>query len=266
MSSTASVAKNLISKVKLNDGVEMPLFGLGVYLIKDNCEHLIHAALDKGYRLLDTAELYHNEAGVGDGLKKSGLAREDVFIVSKWFPSNEGAEGAKKALSTCLKNLKSDYVDLYLLHAPQGGKCAEAYRALLDCKKNKQIRSLGVSNFGVHHLEAMEKLGLEAPSVNQIELHPWQQKTDIVDYCRKKGIAVMGYSPLAKGNKVKDETVRKIAQKLNKTPGQVLIRWSVQHGFITIPKTSNESRLEENADVFNWTIPDEDMNILVMNT
>ena len=154
-------------------------------------------------------------------------------------------------------------MDLYLLHAPQGGHCAEAYRALLEAKKQGKIRSLGVSNFGVAHLEALAKLGLDKPSVNQIELHPWQQKKDIVKYCREHDIIVMGYSPLAKGQKIKDKTIVSIAQRLSKTPAQILIRWSVQHGFITIPKTSQASRLQVNADVFDWSIPDEDMTILV---
>ncbi|CAF0859170.1 unnamed protein product [Adineta steineri] len=256
------IASAIHSTVKLNDGVVMPLFGLGVYQVENNCADLVAAAIDNGYKLIDTAEFYHNEEGVGSGLKQSGKKREDIFIVSKWFPSAQGAKGALKALDHCLKGLQSNYVDLYLFHAPQGGHCAEAYRALLDAKKQGKIRSLGVSNFGVSHLEALAKLGLDKPSVNQIELHPWQQKNDIVKYCREHDITVMGYSPLAKGQKVQDKTVGEIAKKLSKTPAQVLIRWSVQHGFITIPKTSQASRLQSNADVFDWSIPEEDMKTL----
>ncbi|CAF1168167.1 unnamed protein product [Adineta ricciae] len=256
------IASSLESTVKLNDGVIMPLFGLGVYEIENNCPQLVAAAINHGYRLIDTAEFYHNEDGVGSGLKLSGKKREEIFIVSKWWPSREGAQGALKTLDRCLKGLQSDYVDMYLLHAPQGGHCAEAYRALLDAKKQGKIRSLGVSNFGVAHLEALAKLGLDKPSVNQIELHPWQQKKDIVKYCREHDITVMGYSPLAKGHKIQDKTVGEIAKKLSKTPAQILIRWSVQNGFITIPKTSRESRLQSNADVFDWSIPEEDMKVL----
>ncbi|CAF1127874.1 unnamed protein product [Rotaria sordida] len=256
------IAKSLESTVKLNDGVVIPLFGLGVYLIDNNCTDVVAAAINQGYRLIDTAELYGNEHGVGNGIKQSGKKREDIFVVSKWWPSSEGAKGALQTLDHCLNSLQSNYIDLYLLHAPQGGHCAEAYRALLEAKKQGKIRSVGVSNFGIIHLEALAKLGLEKPSVNQIELHPWQQKQDIVKYCREHDITVMGYSPLAKGQKIQDKTINEIANKLSKTPAQVLIRWSVQHGYITIPKTSQKSRLQTNADVFDWSIPDEDMKIL----
>ncbi|CAF3186119.1 unnamed protein product [Rotaria socialis] len=256
------IATSLTSTVKLNDGVIMPLFGLGVYQVDNNCPDVVAAAINQGYQLIDTAEFYANEDGVGNGIKQSGIKREDIFIVSKWWPSSEGAKGVIKTLDTCLQSLQSSYVDLYLLHAPQGRHCAEAYRALIEAKKQGKIRSLGVSNFGVVHLKALAKLGLEKPSVNQIELHPWQQKEDIVNYCREHNIVVMGYSPLAKGQKIQDKTIGGIANKLSKTPAQVLIRWSVQHGFITIPKTSQKSRLQSNADVFDWSIPDEDMKVL----
>ncbi|CAF1104457.1 unnamed protein product [Rotaria sp. Silwood1] len=256
------IPTSLESTVKLNDGVIMPLFGLGVYLVDENCTDLVAEAIHQGYRLIDTAEFYANEDGVGNGIKQSGKKREDIFVVSKWWPSSAGAKGALKTLDHCLKSIQSNYVDLYLLHAPQGGHCAGAYRALLEAKKQGKIRSLGVSNFGVIHLEALAKLGLEKPSVNQIELHPWQQKKDIVKYCHEHDITVMGYSPLAKGQKIRDKTVGDIANKLSKTPAQILIRWSVQHGYITIPKTSKKSRLQSNADVFNWSIPDEDMKVL----
>ncbi|CAF1221093.1 unnamed protein product [Didymodactylos carnosus] len=210
----APIAKSLASKMKLNDGVEIPMFGLGTYRLDGP---LIASAIEKGYRMLDSAENY---------------------------------------------NLATDYIDLYLLHAPQGGKCGEVYRALQEHKKSGKIRSLGVSNFGIHHLKALEKLGLDLPSVNQIEMHPWQLKTDIVNYCQSKNIVIIGYSPLAKGKKVDDETIIQIAQKLQKTPAQILIRWSVQRGLITIPRTSSEKRLMENADVFNWSIPENEMEIL----
>jgi methylglyoxal/glyoxal reductase len=211
---------------------------------------LVAAAIKQGYRLIDTAEFYDNEQGVGHGLKQSGRKREEIFVVSKWWPSSTGAKGALATLDRCLTrwlidesivhvdclfiyvvSLQSTYVDLYLLHAPQGGHCAEAYRALLDAKKHGKIRlfallrysiicqmmfidrSLGVSNFGIAHLEALVKLGLDKPSVNQIELHPWQQKKEIVEYCFQHDITVMGYSPLAKGQKVQDRTIVNMANK-----------------------------------------------------
>ncbi|CAF1423097.1 unnamed protein product, partial [Rotaria magnacalcarata] len=223
---------------------------------------LIAAALDQGYSLIDTAEFYNNERDVGVAIKQSSRRREDVFVISKWWPTSAGAKGVMDSLDNCLKHLESSYVDLYMIHAPKDGCCAEAYRALTQAKKEGKIKSLGVSNFGVHHLEALVKLGLEKPSVNQIQIHPWHQNNDIVYYCRENDITIVGYSPLAKAKKITDETLVEIAQKLSKSPAQILIRWSVQHGFITIPKTSQVSRLELNADVFNWSIPDEDMKKL----
>ncbi|XP_063438763.1 glyoxal reductase-like [Mytilus trossulus] len=260
----ASVATDITSKITLNDGVSMPLFGLGVWRATPGpggqTEQAVEFALQKGYRMIDTAEMYENEADVGRELKKSGLNREDVFIVTKL--SENGYDRCKKIFKESLEKLDVPCIDLYLVHSPKSGKIIETYKAMLELKEQGLIRSVGVSNFGIQHLEGIKSHGLPVPSVNQIELHPWQQKPDIVKYCRDNNIAVMGYAPLVKGQRFDDETLCEIAKRNNKSPAQVLIRWSLQHGFITIPKSVHSDRIEENMLVFDWSLNAEDMTIL----
>ncbi|XP_052080624.1 uncharacterized oxidoreductase YtbE-like isoform X2 [Mytilus californianus] len=223
-----SIATDITSRLTLNDGVCMPMFGLGMYEASSGsggvAEKAVEYALSKGYHLIDTAEFYGNEADVGMGVKKSGLNREDIFVVTKLW--DNGFSRCKKIFNRSLKI------------------------------------SVGVSNFGVQHLEGLESAGLPTPSVNQIELHPWQQKPEIVKYCRDKGITVMGYSPLVKGQRFDDPTLVKIANRYKKSAAQILIRWSIQHGFITIPKSGKTNRIDENMKVFDWAIADEDMAVL----
>ncbi|XP_060067003.1 glyoxal reductase-like [Ylistrum balloti] len=260
----SSIAKDLTSRVKLNDGVTMPLFGLGMYLSGSGqggqAEHAVIHAVSTGYKLLDTAEFYGNEADVGRGIKNGGVKREDLFVVTKLWEN--GYDRCKKIFNKSLKMLDIGYVDLYLIHSPSTGKCVETYKAMLELKQEGLVRSVGVSNFGVHHLERLREAGLPTPSVNQIELHPWQQKKDIVEYCRQNGITVMGYSPLTKGQKLSDKSVLEIAKRHNKSPAQILIRWSVEHGFITIPKSSDPGRIEQNTDVFSWSLDQDALKIL----
>lgn len=260
----ASIATGLTSTVKLNDGVTMPLFGLGLYLSESGqggqAERAVTHALSKGYKLLDTAEFYGNEADVGRGIKSGAVKREDVFVVTKLWEN--GYDRCKKIFNKSINMLDIGYVDLYLIHSPSSGKCVETYKAMLELKQEGLVRSVGVSNFGVHHLEGLREAGLPTPSVNQIELHPWQQKTEIVDYCRQNGITVMGYSPLTKGKKLQDKTLVEIAKRHNKSPAQILIRWSVEQGFITIPKSSDPSRIEQNTEVFSWSLDKDDLKTL----
>lgn len=162
--------------------------------------------------------------------------------------------------------MDTGYVDLYLIHAPLSGRVLETYDTMLELKNQGKIRSVGVSNFGIQHLEALEKAGRPLPSVNQIELHLWQKKQDLVKYCREKGIAVMGYSPLAKGKRLDDPEINDMAKNYGKNIGQLMIRYSVQMGYITIPKSQNLARIISNADVFNWTINDENMKYIVSIT
>ncbi|KAK3577122.1 hypothetical protein CHS0354_037450 [Potamilus streckersoni] len=255
-------ATSIESQVRLNDGVDIPMFGLGVYESRNGgeAERAVTHALNHKYRLIDTAEFYQNEEDCGTAIRKSDVARKDIFLVTKLW--DNGAKNCQSHFKTSYKKLGLDYVDMYLIHSPNGNKIVETYKTMLDLKGQGLIRSVGVSNFGVQHLKGLEEAGLPLPSVNQIELHPWQRKEDIVAYCRQKGIHLMAYSPLAKGHRFGDKNLVKLAQKYNKTEAQVLIRWCVQHGFIVIPKSANPKRIEENAKVFDWSISEEDMKLL----
>ncbi|CAD5111268.1 DgyrCDS591 [Dimorphilus gyrociliatus] len=250
MGENIKIAENLSSTIRLNDGVDMPLFGLGVWLLKgETAETAICHALKNGYKMLDTAQFYENETQVGRGLKLSGIDRKDIFFVTKVWYTSHGREG-------------TDYIDLYLIHSPYGGKVLETYDTLLEFKSQGKIRSVGVSNFGIQHLEALEKAGRPLPSVNQIELHPFQRKEKIVKYCKEKGITVMGYSPLSKGKSLDKPMLSEMSAKYGKNVGQLMIRYSVQMGYITIPKSQNFDRIISNTDVFDWRISDEDMKVL----
>lgn len=199
---------------------------------------------------------------MGNAVRNSGVAREQVFVVSKLWSDSHSFAGAKQAVQQSLERAKFDYLDLYLIHSPLGGNIVETYRGLLHAKKEGKIRSVGVSNFGIAHLEGLQKAGLPPPSVNQIELHCWQHKPELVSYCKQQGIALMGYSPLAKNQKVNSPPIPSLAAKYNRTNGQIMIRYSVQSGFITIPKTSKLDRLRENANVFDFELSAEDMRLL----
>lgn len=258
---------SLKSNVTLNDGVEMPLFGLGVYrALDEDCTQAVYHALQLGYRLIDTAEYYGNEAHVGKAVNKflrhSGTCRNDVFVVTKLWDSHHGAAACREAFTEQLKKLDIGTIDLYLMHSPDGGKIVETYNEMLKLKEERKIRSVGVSNFGVQHLDELAAAGLPMPSVNQIELHPWQRQEAVVKYCRLNGIAVMGYSPLTKAKKLDDPQITAMARKYGKTNGQILIKYSVQMDYITIPKSSKPNRLEENAAVFDWRLTDDDMALL----
>ena len=253
---------NLHSKVLLNSGVEMPRFGLGMYLsevgeIAENATK--YAVGTAGYIMIDTAEFYKNERDVGAGIRASKQPRENIFIVTKLFNTEAGRAGCLEVFNKSLKNLGVNYIDQYLLHAPHGGKVLECYDTLLELQKKGLLKTIGVSNFGVHHLEALKNAGRPFPAVNQIELHPWCTNEDIVKYCQKNNIAIVAYSPLAKGERLADPFVLSLAKKYNKSPAQILIRWSLDKGFITIPKSTRPERITENANVFDFQLTVEEI-------
>lgn len=259
-----TVAKDLSSTIKLNDGNIMPMFGLGMWQAQPGssgpAEKAVIYALQNGYKLIDTATLYENQADVGEGLRKSNVKRKDIFIVTKLWTN--GYESCRDEFNASIKQFDCGYVDLYLIHSPSAGKVVESYKAMMEFQQQGLIKSIGVSNFGIQHMEGMKKAGLPTPTVNQIELHPWMKRPELVQYCHKNNIAVMGYSPLVKAERLKDPTVVSVAKKIGKTVGQTLIRYSIQMGYITIPKTVRPERILENADVFDWSIPEEEMSRL----
>jgi diketogulonate reductase-like aldo/keto reductase len=252
------------STIKLNDGNRMPIFGLGLYEAEASPRtvRLVKLAVNEGYRLFDTAQLYGNEYETGRGLKSSRIPRDQLFITTKLYTTANGRSQVLHSFRESLERLMVDYVDLYLIHAPQGGHVLEAYDTLLELQSKGRIRSVGVSNFGVQHLEAIRRSGRPLPTVNQIELHPFTQQRPVVDYCRRHNIALMAYSPLARGTALNDPFVLQLARKYRRTPAQILLRWSLQNNFIAIPKTNQPARLRENFQVFDFRLSNSDMQQL----
>ncbi|ESO10949.1 hypothetical protein HELRODRAFT_167463 [Helobdella robusta] len=255
---------SLESVIELNDGVKIPNFGLGLYLLESGsaAELSLLYALKIGYKLLDTAQFYQNEADVGRAIKKSGVDRKSICVVSKVWDTNHGYEATVKSVKNSLSLFQLDYVDIFLIHSPVSGSNVETYKALLDLKKEGLIKSVGVSNFGIQHLKGLEEAGLPTPSINQIELHPFCKREKLVNYCREKGICVMGYCPIARGKCFNDPDLINIAKEHNKSVAQVMIRWSLDKGFVTIPKSSNTKRIQENMEVFDFKLTEENHRIL----
>ncbi len=245
----------------LNNGVNMPYLGLGVWQTRDG-EEVISAvkwALDKGYRHIDTAAIYENEKGVGAGIKASGIPREEVFLVSKVWNMDQGYDATIRAFETSLRKLDTDYLDLYLIHWPVQGKYKETWKALETLYREKRVRAIGVSNFLLHHLKDLLSEASEIPMVNQMEFHPYLVQEDLLEFCRDKGIQYEAWSPLMQGNIFEIGVFRELAEKYNKTIAQVVLRWDLQKGVVTIPKSSNKQRIAENAEVFDFALSEEDM-------
>lgn len=259
---------NINTKIKLNNGFEIPLLGLGTWEITEG-ETIIDAirlAISKGYRHIDTARIYGNEKGVGKGLKLSleeqGLTREDIFITTKLWINSFKYERALKAFNRSLNNLGLDYVDLYLLHWPEPPYRQEAWKALESILKEGKARSIGVSNYYQNHLDELLSEADIIPAVNQVEFTPYLYLKELKEYCDNKGIRLEAYSPLTRGKKLKDSKLMDIAKKYNKSSAQILIRWGLQHEVIEIPKSSKEDHIIENSKVFDFTISEDDMALL----
>ncbi|TLZ56706.1 MAG: aldo/keto reductase [Methanobacteriota archaeon] len=252
------------SRIKLNNGVEMPIFGLGVWQIPAGAptQRAVKAALQVGYRLIDTAKFYGNEADVGIAVRGSGLPRDEVFITTKVWNDDHGYETALKAFEASRKRLGFSTVDLYLIHWPVPGLRKETWKALEKIQKEGKAHAIGVSNYMVPHLEELLASAEVVPAVNQIELSPFLVPKDVIEFCKKHAIAVEAYSPLTKGHRINDPRLKAVAQKYGKTVPQILIRWGLQHGFIEIPKSSRPEHIKENAQVFDFEIRAEDMRAL----
>jgi diketogulonate reductase-like aldo/keto reductase len=256
------MAIDMTTPVKLNHGGPMPLFGLGTFRSPEGepARNAVRWALDAGYRHIDTAAIYGNEASVGAALREHDVPRDEVFVTTKLAKDDLGYRSGLRAFDASLDRLGLDSVDLYLIHWP-GGPRRESWRALEEIHESGRAKAIGVSNFMVDHLEEVLEYGSVVPAVNQFELHPfnYRSRTDVIDFCREHDIAVEGYSPLAKANRLDDETVQGIADDHGKTAAQVLIRWALQHEIITIPKSTDKGRIQENADVFDFELSDEEM-------
>ncbi|MBP1904051.1 diketogulonate reductase-like aldo/keto reductase [Paenibacillus turicensis] len=255
----------LNSKVTLNNGVQMPWLGLGVFLAKEGTEvvQTVKAALKYGYLSIDTAAAYNNEEGVGRAIAESiaegTVAREDIFVTSKVWNSNQGYDSTLAAFNESLYKLNLDYLDLYLVHWPVKGKYKETWRALEKVYAEGKVKAIGVSNFQVHHLDDLLQDATVVPAVNQIELHPLLAQQQLRDYCKSKNIQVEAWSPLGQGNLLDHELLKKIAAKHGKTTAQIILRWDIELGVVTIPKSVKEHRIIENANIFDFQLDAEDI-------
>lgn len=262
------MANTLQDTVKLNNGVQMPWLGLGVYLAKEGQEvvQAVKAAIRKGYRSIDTAAAYGNEEGVGqavrEALQENKLQREDLFITSKVWNSHQGYETTLTSFHESLERLQLEYLDLFLVHWPVKEKYKETWRALEKVYAEGKVRAIGVSNFQVHHLEDLLGEAKVVPAVNQIELHPYLTQQELRTYCQSKGIQVEAWSPLGQGNLLDHDTIKAIAGNHNKTAAQVILRWDLQSRIVTIPKSVHEERIAQNADIFDFTLTQEEMEAI----
>jgi len=274
------------TKIKLNDGHLMPQLGLGVWQTRAGatCETAVIAALEAGYRHIDTAAMYGNEESVGAAIAMSGIPRENIFVTTKLWNSDHG--NPERALDTSLRKLKLDYIDLYLIHYPVRER-RQSWRALEALRAEGRARSIGVSNFTIRHLTELLADTKTVPAVNQVEFHPYLYQRNLLDFCATKGIVVEAYSPLTKGERLNDPKLVAVAKKYSqagpqpaaswsrlplvdrlsrrpetKSTAQILIRWALQHGLVVIPKSANRRRIFEDADVFDFEITVEDMQLL----
>lgn len=250
------------STVTLHNGVKMPQFGLGVYLVEEGNEivQTVKTALRYGYRSIDTAAFYDNEVGVGEAIKQSGVPREQLFVTTKVWNSDQGYEQTLRAFDESMKKLQLDYLDLYLIHWPVKGKYIDTWKALEKLYQDGKVRAIGVSNFQIHHLEHIFNECDIKPMVNQIELHPVLSQVDLRSFCREHDIQVEAWSPIARGRILNDSTLKKIAEKYHKSVAQIILRWHIQNDIIIIPKSVTPARIKENAEIFDFTLSEEEMN------
>ncbi|MEV5038071.1 aldo/keto reductase [Bacillus sp. AFS026049] len=253
---------NIGETITLHNGVKMPQLGFGVFKVKNGNETVesVKKAVEVGYRAIDTAAIYENEEGVGQAIRECGVPREELFITSKVWNTEQGYDTTLKAFEDSLNRLGLEYLDLYLIHWPGKDKYLETWRALEKLYKDGKVKSIGVSNFHIHHLENLLANSEVKPVVNQIELHPLLTQVEIRDYCAKHEIKIESWSPLGRGNLLEEPTINHIAKKHGKSSAQVLIRWHLQHDLVVIPKSITPSRIKENAQVFDFSLSLNEMN------
>ncbi|MEK5257407.1 aldo/keto reductase [Paenibacillus sp. FSL F4-0125] len=262
------MAQHLQDTTALHNGVNMPWLGLGVFQVEEGSELIqaIKSAIAHGYRSIDTAAIYQNETGVGQAIKEAlqdnNLSREELFVTSKVWTADMGYEETIAAYETSLAKLGLEYLDLYLIHWPVKGKYKETWRALETLYKEGRVKAIGVSNFQIHHLEDVMKDAEIKPMVNQVELHPYLSQQALLSFCKEQGIQLEAWSPLMQGQLLDQPVLKQIAAKYGKSVAQVIIRWDLQRGIITIPKSTKEHRIIENVDVFDFQLTEEDMTLI----
>ena len=254
-----------MQKVKLNNGVEMPILGFGVFQVKDldECERSVRNAIEVGYRLIDTAQSYGNEEAVGKAIKSSGVPREDLFITTKVWIQSDGYNGTKKAFENSLRRLDLEYLDLYLIHQPLGDVYGE-WRTMQDLYKEGKARAIGVSNFQPDRLIDLITHNEIVPAVDQIETHPFHQQSEVQKFLQENNVQIESWGPFAEGknNIFHNELLFSIGKKYNKSIAQVILRWLTQRGIVAIPKSVRRERMEENFNIFDFELSEEDMGTI----
>lgn len=247
----------------LSNGVKIPSIGFGTYKSGDDEEtaKIIKNALNLGYKMIDTASFYNNEVGIGNGIKESDIDRKDIFIVTKLWNDDHGYDNTIEAFNKSLNNLQVDYIDLYLIHWPNKLN-AETWRAFEHLYETGKVKAIGVCNFKVEHLEELKKTAKIMPMVNQVEIHPFSTKNNIINYCKDNNIKVVAWSPISRGRVLSNDLMIDLSQKYKKSIVQIVLRWHMQKGVIPIPKSSNENRIKENIDIFDFEISSEDMKAI----
>lgn len=258
---------SLQDTIKLNNEVDMPVMGLGVFQVEnDTTAEIVKNAIELGYRSIDTAAIYGNEVGVGEGIKlalaSTGINREDLFITSKVWNAGLNYEETVSAYEESLEKLGLDYLDLYLIHWPGKNKFAESWTALEDLYQEGKIRAIGVCNFNISHLQDLLKTARVTPVINQVEFHPRLQQQSLRAFCKEHNIQLEAWAPLMQGGLLEDPTIANIAAKYGKSNSQVILRWDIQSGVITIPKSVRKERMAQNADIFDFSLTDEEMQII----
>lgn len=254
-----------MNPLQLNSGQVIPTVGFGTWNIEaDQTAEVVSAALRAGYRLIDTAKLYGNEAGVGEAVRNTGIPREDIFVTTKLWNEDQGYDSALRAFGASLERLGLDYVDLYLIHWPATDKRSDAWRALCEIYRDGRAKSIGVSNYNISNLQEVFGLNDVVPAVNQIEFHPFNfgfQKA-IVEFCNRHNIVVMAYSPLRRFAGEGNEIIERVAQKVGRPASQVILRWCIQHGTVPLPRSTNPEHIRENLQVADFELSSEDMHAI----
>lgn len=253
--------KHVQDTTTLYNGVKMPWLGFGVFKVKDGDEVVdaVKTAIQAGYCSIDTAKAYNNESGVAQGIRESGIAREDLFITTKVWNSDQGYESTLAAFEESMKRLDLEYLDLYLIHWPVKGKYKDTWRAMEKLHKEGRIRAIGVSNFQIHHLKDLMMDAAVKPAVNQVELHPLLIQTELRNYCSKHEIQIEAWSPLGQGNLMNHPLLQDIAAKYGKSPAQVILRWDLQNGIVTIPKSVTPERIRANTELYDFELTAEEI-------
>ncbi|MDQ0362751.1 aldo/keto reductase [Breznakia pachnodae] len=252
---------NKLDKKIMNDGKEIPTIALGVWRSGDDTKNAVLTALEAGYRHIDTASVYKNEEAVGEAIKESGIPREEIFVTTKLWNEDIQSGEVKKALEESLKKLGLDYVDLYLIHWPIEGY-KEAYLEMEKLQSEGLIRSIGVSNFKVHHMKALLEVANVKPAVNQMEFSPLMQDNDILNYCNDNHIVLEAWSPLGSGSCLSIPEIQDLATKYSKSTAQIILRWLYQKGIVILPKSVHKNRILENKAIFDFTLTIDDISIM----